>query len=62
MTSDKDDDSKVDESVGEINERACAEDDFFFVPETLIPIFLGKKKRAPENDRDLSFQKNNLGG
>ena len=31
---------------------------FFFVPETLNPIFLeNPKRRAPENDRDLSFQK-----
>ena len=30
----------------------------FFVPETLNPIFLeNPKRRAPENDRDLSFQK-----
>ena len=31
---------------------------FFFVPETLNPIFLeNPKRRAPENDRDLSYQK-----
>ena len=31
---------------------------FFFVQETLNPIFLeNPKRRAPENDRDLSFQK-----
>ena len=31
---------------------------FFFVPETLNPIFSGNpKRRAPENDRDLSDQK-----
>ena len=31
---------------------------FFFVPETLNPIFLeNTKRRAPENDRDLSYQK-----
>ena len=30
----------------------------FFVPETLNPIFLeNTKRRAPENDRDLSYQK-----
>ena len=31
---------------------------FFFVPEILNPIFLeNPKRRAPENDRDLSYQK-----
>ena len=31
---------------------------FFFVPETLTPIFLeNTKRRAPENDRDLFYQK-----
>ena len=38
--------------------NTCKPSPICFVPETLNPIFLeNTKRRAPENDRDLSYQK-----